>query len=147
MAGRSARLGAVIGASALALSLGMSGCSGAGDAPVVNPSATSTQLSGDTGGLENPAGARASLTGVVCKADEKGRWSGSGRLTNDGTEAASYLVTFSVTVTKSSEVVGSKKSTITLKAGEKKEVKFKDLATTKVVADHQCVPRVVRGAS
>lgn len=143
MARRSARLGAVVGAAALALALGVTGCSGSGE----EPAPTSTKLSGDTGGLNSPSGARASLAEVVCKADKGGTWSGSGQLTNDGKEAASYLVTFSVTVTKSSEVVGSKKSTVDLKPGEKKEVKFADLATTKDAAAHQCVPRVVRGTS
>ncbi|MGO4257221.1 hypothetical protein [Marmoricola sp. RAF53] len=136
------------GACLLAIGVSATACGGSDRAaqdPKARPSAASTVPSGDNGNLANPVGAIRSLSRTSCKAAADGTWAASGELTNSTADAATYLVTFSVVKTKTSEVLASRTLTRDLKPGASTAIEVKDLYTSDAKG-LSCVPRVVAGS-
>jgi hypothetical protein len=146
----------LVGAALLALAIagcGSSSSSDAGASPsgTVSSGSTGGQASGDStpgGGASTyhqPVGAIKDLSGVHCTASPDGAWSMSGTLSNQTSKERTYDVLAAVIKPATSEVLGSKKVTVKVDAGQKAPVKApsfyrgktKGVQCTQVVTLHE----------
>lgn len=129
-----------------ALGLGVAGCSGQEEQspPAPFPSSGPMQQNmPQLPQLANQEGARRDLTGDKCEAKD-GKWSAWGTVKNSTDKAMVYVVAFSVATQQGGMVRGRSIDTLTLKAGESKQIS-QDAFFTSDEGNMHCVTLVLRG--